>query len=122
MLAALAALALPFVGCAAPPIVPGEPKEVRAHPLPPYQIHEECLSMKEGDELRWRFSASAPLSFDIHYHEGKAVIMPVTLDRVTAESGTFVALVDQDYCLMWEAGPKGTPVDYRIELRRRKAR
>jgi hypothetical protein len=110
---------LALASCAAAPVIdPGKPLEVRAHPLPPYQVHEECASLRPGDRLHYRFESKAPLAFNIHYHEGKAVVMPVTRERVTADEGTFVPLVAQDYCLMWEAGAEGTTIDYAVHLTR----
>ncbi len=110
---------LALAGCAATPAIkPGKPLEVRAHPLPPYQVHEECASLRPGDRLHYRFESTAPLAFNIHYHEGRAVVMPVTRERVTADEGTFAPLVARDYCLMWEAGAEGTTIDYTVRLTR----
>lgn len=109
--------AVPLAACAAQPvIVPGVLREVKAHPLPPYQVHEECVKLLPGDRLHYSFSAQAPLKFNIHYHEGKAVILPVSRDDVKAHEGDFAPLVAQEYCLMWEAGSGGTPLDYRVRL------
>ena len=120
-LALVLALALPLAACAAQPsIVPGGVHEVTAHPLPPYQIHEECVNLLPGDRLEYSFKASAPLHFNIHYHEGNAVIMPVTRDKVQVDSGRFEVIVAQEYCLMWEAGAAGTPLDYTVRLIRGK--
>jgi hypothetical protein len=114
-----AGLSLSSAGCAAPPrIEPGHPLEVDAHPLPPYQIHEECVSLVPGDRLQYRFESKAPLAFNIHYHEGKAVVMPVTRERVSSDEGTFVPLAAHDYCLMWEAGVEGTTIAYTLRLTR----
>lgn len=114
-------LAQPLAACAAQPsIVPGGMHEVKAHPLPAFQIHEECVKLEPGDRLEYTFSATAPLQFNIHYHEGNAVIMPVTRDKVTADTGRFEAIVAQEYCLMWEAGAAGTPLDYSFRLVRGK--
>lgn len=112
------ALVVPAAGCAAPPLVPGKPKSVAAHPLPPYAFHEECFTLDKGDAVAWRFAAQAAIDFNVHYHEGKAVILPVTRERVMADAGRFVALVRHDYCLMWEAKAQGTTLDYTIELTR----
>ncbi len=110
---------LVLAGCAATPAIePGKPLEVRAHPLPPYEIHEECASLRPGDRLHYRFESKAPLAFNIHYHEGKAVVMPVTRERATADEGTFVPLGAHVYCLMWEAGAEGTTVDFAVRLTR----
>jgi hypothetical protein len=120
-LVAAIALALPLAACAAQPgIVPGGMHEVKAHPLPPFQIHEECVKLEPGDRLDYAFTATAPVHFNIHYHEGSAVIMPVTRDKVMAESGRFEAVVAQEYCLMWEAGAAGTPLDYSVRFTRAK--
>jgi hypothetical protein len=119
-LAALAAaLALALAGCATPPrIEPGRPLAVDSWPLPPYESHEECVALAPGDRLQYRFESTAPLAFNIHYHEGKAVVMPVTRERVSADEGTFAPLVAQDYCLMWEAGAQGTTIAYTLHLTR----
>jgi hypothetical protein len=114
-------LALPLAACAAQPtIVPGKVREVKAHPLPAYQMHEECANLLPGDRLEYSFDAEAPLHFNIHYHEGKAVIMPLTRDNVKSDRGEFRVLLAQEYCLMWEAGRTGTPLDYRVRLIRGK--
>jgi hypothetical protein len=114
-----AATVLGLAGCAATPAIePGKPLEVRAHPLPPYEAHEECASLRPGDRLHYRFESTAPLAFNIHFHEGRAVVMPVTRDRATADEGTFVPLAARDYCLMWEAGAEGATIDYAVRLTR----
>lgn len=113
------AMLLALAGCAATPAIePGKPLDVRAHPLPPYEVHEECASLRPGDKLHYRFESKAPLAFNIHYHEGKAVVMPVTRERATADEGTFVPLIAHVYCLMWEAGAEGTTIDYAVRLTR----
>jgi hypothetical protein len=118
-LAIAGAVLLALAGCAAAPAIePGKPLEVRAHPLPPYEVHEECASLRPGDRLHYRFESKAPLAFNIHYHEGKAVVMPVTRERATADEGTFVPLAAHVYCLMWEAGAEGTAIDYAVRLTR----
>ncbi len=113
------AVLLALAGCGAAPVIdPDKPLEVRAHPLPPYQVREECVSLRPGDRLHYRFESTAALAFNIHYHEGKAVVMPVTRERATADEGTFVPLAARDYCLMWEAGAEGTMIDYAVRLTR----
>ena len=120
---ALLATALAASACATPPgVVPGVPHEVRAHPLPPYEIHEECVRLVPGDRLHWRFEAKAPLAFAIQYREGRTVVLPVTREQAIADEGTFAPQVAQDYCLTWEAGAEGTPLDYTVRLVRGPAR
>jgi hypothetical protein len=104
--------------CAGETIRPGIPREVTGQRINPFELHEECMQMVPGDRLVYRFAAQRPVAFNIHYHEGKSVILPVSRDDVTADDGTFRPLVAQDYCLMWEAGREGAILEYRILLNR----
>ena len=109
--------AAPLAACAASPrIVPGKWLEVTAHALRPYDVHEECTKLAAGDVLHYRFTTKAPVAFNIHYHEGKAVVQPVTRDAATRDEGDFKAQVAHEYCLMWEAGRVGTMLDYRVRI------
>jgi hypothetical protein len=112
------ALALAMSACAGEAIRPGIPREVTGQRINPFELHEECMQMVPGDRLVYRFAAQRPVSFNIHYHEGKSVILPVSRNDVTADDGTFRPLVAQDYCLMWEAGREGAILEYRILLNR----
>lgn len=93
------------------------PKVVREHPLIPYAIHEECLRLAAGDRVDYDFSATLPVAFNIHYHEANAVVAPVVREGVRGDSGVFAPRLAQDYCLMWEAGPGGAVLDYRLRRR-----
>jgi len=112
------ALALAVSACAGERIRPGNPLEVTGQRINPFELHEECVQLTPEDRLVYRFTAQRPVAFNIHYHEGKTVIMPVTRDDVTTDDGTFRPLIAQDYCLMWEAGREGAILDYRILLNR----
>ena len=112
------ALVLAVSACASETIRPGTPREVTGQRINPFELHEECVRMVPGDWLVYRFAAQRPVAFNIHYHEGKTVIVPVLRDDVTADDGTFRPLVAQDYCLMWEAGREGAIFEYRILLNR----
>lgn len=112
------ALALAVSACAGQSIQPGTPREVTGQRINPFELHEECVRMEPGDWLVYRFTAQRPVDFNIHYREGKTMIMPVSHDDTTAEDGAFRPLAAQDYCLVWEAGREGAIVDYRILLNR----
>ena len=112
------ALALAVSACAGERIRPGTPLEVTGQRINPFELHEECVQLTPEDRLVYRFTAQRPVAFNIHYHEGKTVIMPVSRDETTAEDDTFRPLAAHDYCLMWEAGREGAIVDYRILLTR----
>jgi hypothetical protein len=100
-----------------PPLAIDRPKVVHGQDIAPYAIREECVHLAIGDRLDYDFTANEPVDFNIHYHEEGAVLMPIVRDKALQDSGLFVPLFGQDYCLMWEAGAAGALLDYRISLR-----
>jgi len=111
---ALAALAL--AGCAAT-MGAGQAKVVHEHPLPSYQIYEECFRLDDGDRVEFRFESTEPVDYNLHYHEGNAVVMPMSSEKSTEHAGVYLATLAEDYCLMWEAGAAGALIDYRILIK-----
>jgi len=109
--------ALPLCACTASLVTADSPKSVRAHPIAPYDWHEECLHLEAGDRVEFTFESTEPVDFNIHYHEGNAVVMPIVRDKTRADAGIFTPPAAQDYCLMWEAGAAGALLDYRVRLR-----
>ena len=77
--------------------------------------HEECMSLKAGEQRKWYWRANAPVDFNIHYHEGAEVSYPVKRAGMRGDGGTFTAKVAQDYCWMWTAKDKPAKVEGRIE-------
>ena len=70
-----------------------------------------------GDGVRWSFTTSAPVDFNIHYHVGKEAVFPVKQAQVAAGRDTLNVAVAQDYCWMWTN--KGTaPASLTVELAR----
>jgi len=69
--------------------------------LGPLEFREYCLEMKARDGIKYDFQSDQPIEFNIHYHEGIKIHLPVTLEGVTAHAGEFVAESDQAICLMW---------------------
>jgi len=49
----------------------------------------------------YRFRASDPIDFDLHYHDGSNVVSPIRRNDVTADEAEFTALTRQRYCLRW---------------------
>ena len=100
--------------CAVSPAPIDAPKVVRAHPLPSYQVHEECFKLNAGDRVDFVYASTEPVDFNVHYHEGQAVVMPISREKSLEDAGVYVARLAQDYCLMWEAGAAGATIDYRF--------
>ena len=111
---ALVVLAVAAGACATGVPDPDAAQAAEGFPIAPYGIHEACFTLATGDRLDWRFESREPVDFNLHYHEGAAVLMPVTLLASYGSSGIFPVLAAQDYCAMWEAGPAGAVVSYYI--------
>lgn len=112
-----AALAVAVAGCTTAPVAPGVPRDVGHVVIAPYQSHDECVRLEQGDRLDWRYESTEPLAFNIQYREGDAVLSPVVREQSTTDSGTFEARLPQRYCLTWESGPPGAIISYRVGLR-----
>jgi hypothetical protein len=109
-----AALLAALAACAAAPGRLEAPKTVSGIQLAPFATVEECVLLDAGERIDFRFQARLPVAFNVHFREGNAVIMPLTRDGATSESGDFTADRDTVYCLSWEAGAEGSVVDYRV--------
>jgi len=116
--AALIVAVVALGGCATGPTATDAPKVVRAYPLPSYQVHEECFKLDAGDRVEFGFESTEPVDFNIHHHEGQAVVMPISREKSREDAGIYVARLAQDYCLMWEAGAAGAVIDYRFLIKR----
>jgi len=101
-------------GCASAPGRLLEPKAVFGLELAPYATTEECIVLEPGERIGYRFEARLPVAFNVNFHQDNAVIMPISRDATTSESGDFAADRKEVYCLMWEAGAGGSVLDYRI--------
>ncbi|MDO9092732.1 MAG: hypothetical protein Q8R98_19025 [Rubrivivax sp.] len=78
---------------------------------------EACGKLAVRDDVRWSFTAAAPVDFNIHYHVGKEAVYPVKQTRVSSGRDTLNVTVAQDYCWMWTN--KGTaPVTLTVDLAR----
>ena len=109
--------AVPLCACTAALITADAPRSVTGQPIAPYAWHEECLRLEPGDRVEFAFESSEPVDFNIHYHEGRTVVMPLVHEKSRGNAGVLAPLTAQDYCVTWEAGPAGALVDYRIRLR-----
>lgn len=83
----------------------------------PGKFAEVCGKLARADSVAWRFDASGPLNFNIHYHEGKDVRYPERRDALAGASGRLQVALDQDYCWMW-TNKSGQAVDLNVLLTR----
>lgn len=111
--AAILAVAL-LASCAGAKPDPDAGESASALPLSPFAVHEACVKLAPGDRLDWRFESKMPVDFNIHYHDGPSVVMPVTRAASFGDAGIYVAAIPHDYCAMWEAGPIPTLIDFRV--------
>jgi hypothetical protein len=117
-LRALLPLAL-AAGCAIEPGRLEVPIVVTGIELAAYAVREECFALAEGDRIGYRFNAGQPIAFSVQFREGNTVIEPVDLKATLEESGDFTADREQVYCMLWEAGPNGSTLEYRVQRLRR---
>lgn len=82
--------------------------------IAPKKFAEACTALKKGERIRWRWQAAQPLKFNVHYHEGKAVRMPVQTQAPSGE-GTLEVTLDQDYCWMWSGAAAADRIAVTLE-------
>lgn len=95
----------------------GEGRFERRMTVAPGKFAEVCGKLAKAQAVTWRFDAEGPLSFNIHYHEGKEVRYPERRDALAIGSGKLQVTLDQDYCWMW-TNKSGQPVVLQILLTR----
>ena len=78
---------------------------------------ELCGPLAQGEAVRWRYEASAPVDFNIHYHAGKDVVFPTRQAQVSAGRDILKVVVPQDYCWMW-TNKGSVSVSLTVELQR----
>ncbi len=88
-----------------------------AAPVAPGKFVEVCGKLAKGQAVAWRYAADGPLDFNVHYHEGKKVVMPEQRAATATAQGTLRVALDQDYCWMW-SNKSGATVPLRLNLSR----
>lgn len=88
----------------------------RTQLIAPGKFVEICETLPKQSVVRWDFTASAPLNFNIHFHQGKDVVFPERNDSVLNRDGTLVAASKENYCWMWSnKGVAPTSIRMRLE-------
>lgn len=85
-----------------------------AGPVPAGKFLEVCGDLKVGDTVRWRFGATGPVDFNVHYHVGKSAEYPARLTQAAAGDGVLQVGVKETYCWMWTNKSTG---EVRVDLR-----
>ena len=111
LLAAVLAAALPAIAAEDP--AAGSFKLT----LEPGGMHEECATLKKGEQRRYYWKSDGPVAFNVHFHEGDKVSYPVKQDGLRTSGGTFTARVDQDYCWMWTGRKTTAHVEGQVEIK-----
>jgi hypothetical protein len=83
--------------------------------LEPHKVYEHCDKLAAGEQRRFHWKSTAPVDFNIHYHEGNDATYPVKRDGMRGDGGTFVAKTGQDYCWMWTARNAKARVQGQVE-------
>ena len=73
----------------------------RTQSIAPGKFVEICENLPKGSAVKWEFKASAPVNFNVHFHQGKEVSFPEKQDGVSELQGTLVTPSKEDYCWMW---------------------
>lgn len=76
--------------------------EGSAMTIRPRGMIERCYVVPPGGELKYSFSASMPVDFNVHYHEGEKVVYSVEETGVRDYESSLVSLSKKKYCLMWK--------------------
>jgi len=76
--------------------------------VPARGFQEHCVRLEAGQRMRYRFTATGEVDFNIHYHRGSAVIYPVKSAGARGRDSAYTAPHADGYCLMWERRGEGT--------------
>lgn len=83
----------------------------------PNEFLELCGDLAPGSTVAWRFSASKPVDFNIHYHLGPEVVFPEKRSQIASGAADLRVSLQQTYCWMWTN--KGASAStLQVELRR----
>jgi hypothetical protein len=85
--------------------------------IDPGKFVELCGKLSRTSTVRWAFDASAPTDFNIHYHQGKDVVLPAKMTAVSSGADVLRVDADEDYCWMW-SNKSAVPIRLSVRLAR----
>lgn len=114
----IALAALTVTACATDTLVGEEPRALAGVGISPFEFHEECAPLADGDRIDYRFETKVPVAFEIYYRDGLAHVAVVSRADTLGDSGIYPVRRTQRYCLRWEAGRQGALLDLRVRVLR----
>ena len=104
----LASALLPaLAACAGAPTDPDAPRVVTGVRIAPYERHEDCMALENGDRLDFRFESQFPVAFSLLYREGTFIVIPLSREQVQEFAGVFASTASRPYCLRLGSRPAG---------------
>ena len=85
--------------------------------LEPKKVLEHCDKLAAGEKRRFHWKSTAPVDFNVHYHEGSEVFYPVKRDGMRGDGGTFTAKTAKEYCWMWTARNAPARIEGQVETK-----
>jgi len=83
----------------------------------PGQSEEVCGTIEPRFPVEWRFTASGPLTFNIHRHSGADVVYAMRSYLTREQNGKFSPTLNYDWCWMW-TNESAEAVTFRVDLKR----
>jgi hypothetical protein len=83
----------------------------------PGQSAEVCGQIEPRLPVDWRFSATGPLTFNIHRHSGEEVIYAMRSYLTREQNGKFSPTFSFEWCWMW-TNESAEQVTVRVDLKR----
>ena len=84
--------------------------------VPARGFEEHCVKLESGERVLYRYTASADVDFNIHYHRGSEVFYPVKATASRSADASVTAPQADTYCLMWERkGDGAARIDGAVE-------
>ncbi|KPJ99645.1 MAG: hypothetical protein AMJ60_04370 [Desulfobacterales bacterium SG8_35] len=74
---------------------------------------EACDKWTPGDKVSFAFTSSAPVMFNVHYHQKHAKMYAIDQTLVDTFDGSFIVQSDDIHCCMWKNdNPKFVTLTY----------
>ena len=78
---------------------------------------EACDKWAPGDKVSFTFTSSAPVMFNVHYHQKHAKMYAIEQTLVDTFEGSFIVQSDDIHCCMWKNdNPKFVTLTYDMSV------